>query len=182
MPKDSDRRAALIAELVSMLRSSVAYTVMVSQAAADRIGINTTDLHSLNMVAFSQQEMSAGDLAGMIGLTTASITGIVDRLEREGLVRRVRDPHDRRRVVIELIPDTTRERVAPVFAPLLAEWQAELSKYSDRELDLIREFQQRTQDIMKNQVARLRHPTELPSTVNAKLRKRPTPEVRSRSS
>ena len=177
MPKEPQRRVALIDELVSMLRTSVAYTVMVSQAAADRIGINTTDLHSLNMVAFSEREVSAGDLAGMIGLTTASITGIVDRLEREGLVRRVRDPQDRRRVVIELIPENTRERVAPVFAPLLAEWQAELSRYSDRELDLILEFQQRTLEIMKGQVTRLRQPRPPDASPAKPSRRRSTSEV-----
>jgi DNA-binding MarR family transcriptional regulator len=146
----------LITELVSQLRTSNAYTVMVSQAAADRIGINTTDLHSLNILAFSDHELSAGQLATTIGLTTASVTGVIDRLEHAGLVRRVRDPLDRRRVVVRLIPETARERVAPVFASLLAEWQAELSKYSERELDLILEFQRRTLDIMRGQIALLR--------------------------
>jgi DNA-binding MarR family transcriptional regulator len=159
VPEESPRRSELITELVSQLRTSNAYSVMVSQAAADRIGINTTDLHSLNILAFSDHELSAGELATTIGLTTASVTGVIDRLEHAGLVRRVRDPLDRRRVVVRLIPETARERVAPVFASLLAEWQAELSRYSERELDLILEFQRRTLDIMRNQVALLRKRT-----------------------
>jgi DNA-binding MarR family transcriptional regulator len=152
----SPRRSELITELVSQLRTSNAYSVMVSQAAADRIGINTTDLHSLNILAFSDHELSAGELATTIGLTTASVTGVIDRLEHAGLVRRVRDPDDRRRVVVRLIPETARERVAPVFASLLAEWEAELGSYSERELELILEFQRRTLDIMRRQVTLLR--------------------------
>jgi DNA-binding MarR family transcriptional regulator len=156
VPEESPRRSELITELVSQLRTSNAYSVMVSQAAADRIGINTTDLHSLNILAFSDHELSAGELATTIGLTTASVTGVIDRLEHAGLVRRIRDPLDRRRVVVRLIPQAAQERVAPVFASLLDVWEAELSSYSERELDLILEFQRRTLDIMRGQVALLR--------------------------
>jgi DNA-binding MarR family transcriptional regulator len=156
VPEESPRRSELITELISQLRTSNAYSVMVSQAAADRIGINTTDLHSLNILAFSDHELSAGELATTIGLTTASVTGVIDRLEHAGLVCRVRDPLDRRRVVVRLIPEAARERVAPVFASLLAEWEAELSNYSERDLDLILEFQRRTLDIMRGQIALLR--------------------------
>jgi DNA-binding MarR family transcriptional regulator len=152
----------LITELVSQLRTSNAYSVMVSQAAADRIGINTTDLHALNILAFSDHELSAGELATTIGLTTASVTGVIDRLEHAGLVRRVRDPDDRRRVVVRIIPETARERVAPVFASLLAEWEAELGSYSERDLQLILEFQRRTLDIMRRQVTLLRGGGDLP--------------------
>jgi DNA-binding MarR family transcriptional regulator len=159
VPEESPRRLELITELVSQLRTSNAYSVMVSQAAADHIGINTTDLHSLNILAFSDHELSAGELATTIGLTTASVTGVIDRLEHAGLVRRIRDPLDRRRVVVRLIPEAARERVAPVFASLLAEWEAELGNYSERELNLILEFQRRTLEIMRGQVALLRKGT-----------------------
>jgi DNA-binding MarR family transcriptional regulator len=46
----------------------------------ERIGINTTDLHSLNLIAVSKRDVSAGDLARLTGLTTASITTVIDRL------------------------------------------------------------------------------------------------------
>ena len=58
---------------------------LMSQAAADRIGINATDLNCLNILSFSGH-MTAGELARATGLTTASITGVVDRLEEAGYV------------------------------------------------------------------------------------------------
>ncbi len=57
---------------------------LMGQAAADRIGINATDLNCLNLLSFSGQ-MTAGQLAKATGLTTASITGVIDRLEEAGL-------------------------------------------------------------------------------------------------
>lgn len=142
-----------------MLRTSQAYTTMVSQAAAERIGINTTDLHSLNLIAFSERDLGASDLAHLTGLTTASITTVIDRLERAGLVKRVADPGDRRRVVVELIPDVARQRVAPVFSSLLAAWSDELSKHNDEEIRLILEFQRRVIKIMMEQLTLMRPST-----------------------
>lgn len=148
----------MISELIATLRTSNAYTVMMSQAAAERIGINTTDLHALNILAFSKHELGAGDLARMTGLTTAAITAVVDRLVRARLVERTFNPRDRRRVVVHLIGAEARKRVAPVFAPLLEAWHTELSRYSDKDLRLISDYQQRTLDVMREQLALLRAP------------------------
>ncbi len=56
---------------------------LMGQAAADRIGINATDLNCLNILSFSGQ-LTAGQLAKATGLTTASITGVVGRLAEAG--------------------------------------------------------------------------------------------------
>src|SRR6202451_2267401 len=74
---------------------------LLGQLSAERIGINVTDLNCLNIVALTGS-MTAGDLARATGLTTASITGVLDRLEEGGFVRRERDSHDRRRVIVKL--------------------------------------------------------------------------------
>jgi DNA-binding MarR family transcriptional regulator len=49
--------------------------------------------------------VTAGRLAEVTGLTTGAITGVVDRLEKAGLVRRERDDHDRRKVFIATVPE-----------------------------------------------------------------------------
>src|ERR1700737_4249079 len=64
---------------------------LLGQMSAERIGINVTDLNCLNIVALTGP-MTAGGLARATGLTTASITGVLDRLEDGGFVRRERDP------------------------------------------------------------------------------------------
>src|SRR6202451_2115117 len=103
---------------------------LLGQAAADRIGLNATDLNCLNILSFSG-EMTAGELARATGLSTASITGVADRLEEAGYVRRERDPRDRRRVVVRLVLETALRDVASVFLPMVLGWQGGVGR--DRE-------------------------------------------------
>jgi DNA-binding MarR family transcriptional regulator len=126
-----------------------------NQAAADRIGINATDLNCLNILSFNGQ-MTAGELARATGLTTASITGVVDRLEEAGFVRRERDPRDRRRVVIRLVLETALRDVASVFLPMMRDWQQMAARYSDDELRLIVDFYDRMQGVLREHLTRLR--------------------------
>src|SRR5262252_10558235 len=114
------------------IRRTGALMQLMGQAAADRIGINATDLNCLNILSFSGH-MTAGELARATGLTTASITGVLDRLEEAGFVRRERDPHDRRRVIVRLDAARGLRDVAPVFAPVIAAWQAVAARYTDEQ-------------------------------------------------
>jgi DNA-binding MarR family transcriptional regulator len=55
-----------------------------------------------------------GELAEMLDITPRTVTGLVDNLERDGLVKRVDDPNDRRSVYAE-ITDQGRERVKALW-------------------------------------------------------------------
>lgn len=68
-------------------------------AVADRAGLNRTDLRCVD-VLLHHGRATAGQLAREMGLSTGSVTTMVDRLERSGHVRRERDTEDRRRVFI----------------------------------------------------------------------------------
>jgi DNA-binding MarR family transcriptional regulator len=59
----------------------------------------------------------ATDLATMIGIPASTVTGILDRLEKRGLLKRRQDPNDRRSVLIEAAP-RTREFVAQLMTPM----------------------------------------------------------------
>jgi len=100
--------------------------------------------------------MTAGELARATGLTTASITGVLDRLEEGGFVRRERDPHDRRRVIVNLGSGPGLREIGPTFGPLVKAWRATAADYADDELQLLLEFQRRLEEIMRGQLARLR--------------------------
>src|SRR5262252_5263992 len=117
---DADRaeRAQLALAFGAAIRRTGSLMQLMGQAAADRIGINATDLNCLNILSFSGQ-MTAGELARATGLTTASITGVIDRLEDAGFVSRERDPRDRRRVVVTIALDRAVRDVASVFLPLM---------------------------------------------------------------
>jgi DNA-binding MarR family transcriptional regulator len=156
---DRPERARLAAEFGAAVRRTGALFQLVGQAAAERIGLNATDLNCLNILSFTGQ-MTAGELARATGLTTASITGVADRLEEAGYVRRERDPTDRRRVVIRLVPEKAVNVVAPVFLPMVRDWQEMTAQYTDDELRLIVDFYGRMAEIIRQHLFRLRGPAE----------------------
>ncbi|MGH3128797.1 MAG: MarR family transcriptional regulator [Gaiellaceae bacterium] len=73
--------------------------------------MNRTDLRCLNIIE-NNGAMTAGRLAELSGLTTAAVTSVLDRLERAGYARRVRDQPDRRQVMVEVTP-LLAERATP---------------------------------------------------------------------
>ncbi len=148
-------RADLEVAFAAAMRRTGSLMQLMGQAAADRIGINNTDLNCLNILSFSGQ-MTAGELARATGLTTASITGVIDRLEEAGFVRRERDPHDRRRVVVRLAVDKAIREVAGVFVPMLRDWRDMAARYSDDELRLIVDFYGRVEQVFRKHLIRLR--------------------------
>ena len=155
-PPERKRLAAAFGEA---FRKTSSLMQLLGQAAADRIGLNATDLNCLNILSFSG-EMTAGELARATGLSTASITGVADRLEEAGYVRRERTPKDRRRVVIRLVLERALQDVAPVFLPLVLGWQAVVTRYTDDELRLIVEFYGQMEQVIREHLARLRGPAE----------------------
>src|ERR1700726_142454 len=100
-PGGGAERQGLEGECLLAMRRNGSIMQLLGQMSAERIGINVTDLNCLNIVALTGP-MTAGDLAKQTGLTTASITGVLDRLEGGGFIRRERDPKDRRRVIVHL--------------------------------------------------------------------------------
>ena len=114
MSRDSRRREELLARLNYEFRQLSAATVLFHQAVADRLGMNITDHKCADILALAGP-LTAGELARRTGLTTGAITGVIDRLERAGCARRVRDPSDRRRVIVEPIRKRIEERIAPLF-------------------------------------------------------------------
>ena len=154
-PGAGAERHRLESEFLLAMRRGGSIMQLLGQVSADRIGINATDLNCLNLVALTGH-MTAGDLAKQTGLSTASITGVLDRLEEGGFVRRVRDPHDRRRVIAELADGPGLREVGSTFGPVVKSWRATAAGYSDDELRLLLEFQGKLEEIMRSQLARLR--------------------------
>src|SRR4029453_5253747 len=83
------------------------------QTVAIRFGLSESDIETLEAL-IDMGAPTAGRLSELTGLTSGAITRVIDRLEQSGYVRRVPDPTDRRRVIVELVP----ERMAGVEAAL----------------------------------------------------------------
>src|ERR1039457_5037690 len=154
-PRRSSRRYELQTAFLEATRKTSSLMQLMGQAAADQIGINATDLNCLNILGFTGT-MTAGQLAKATGLTTASITGVIDRLEVAGYARRERDTSDRRRVVIRLVLERAVSDVATVFLPMVRAWQNMAERYSDEELRLIVEFYGQMEEVLRQHIAVLR--------------------------
>src|SRR5579859_2934345 len=129
-----DKRLELLREFARELRRSSGLGASFFRAAAARIGMTDTDMQVIDSLD-SAGPMTAGQLADLTGLTTGAITGMLNRLEEAGLVRRERDPQDGRRVIVRLTPgkDEMRE-ISTVFDALTQEWDELASHYTDEQL------------------------------------------------
>jgi DNA-binding MarR family transcriptional regulator len=109
-------------------------TILFHQAVADILGLHVTDHKCLDFI-YRFGAMPAGRLAELTGLTTGAITGIIDRLEEAGYVRRTNDPKDRRRTIVEPTRNKKLEKkIEVLFIPLRDRMHKLLSSYSDSEL------------------------------------------------
>ncbi|MCL2429464.1 MAG: MarR family transcriptional regulator [Alphaproteobacteria bacterium] len=137
MSSKTKRRQELEAALNARMREVSGQSVLYSQAVADRLGINTTDLECLDYI--SRGPLNAGRLAELTGLTTGAVTGVIDRLEHAGLARRQQDAGDRRRILVVATP-AVAQRVAPLFEPMERNAMSALAMYRDDQLVLLLDF------------------------------------------
>src|SRR5215211_2426074 len=79
MPQARKQKKELIDELVSEFRTSGNQDSAFDNLAAERLGVNRTDLHCLNTIE-NAGGLTAGELARETGLTTGAVTGVIDRL------------------------------------------------------------------------------------------------------
>jgi DNA-binding MarR family transcriptional regulator len=111
---------------------------VVNQLIAERMGINRTD-HRVMEVLNRLGPLTAGDLAEASHLTTGAVTAVVDRLERLGYARRVRDTEDRRRVLIERTPEGNKTGMR-YYGPFINRTFDSMAEYSAEELAVVRDF------------------------------------------
>ena len=142
MPPKSNRprREEAVRDLKLNLRHFVVQLLVSSYEATEDVGVNATDLGSLCLLLL-HGPAPAGRLAELTGLTTGAVTGVIDRLEKGGFVRREVDPADRRKVIV--VPDAGRvdRDLFPHFPSLQRARAATFyDDFSDAELERIAEF------------------------------------------
>jgi DNA-binding MarR family transcriptional regulator len=149
---DSRSRAELIntAALEARLHQN-AYDRF-EDAAAAYFGVNRTAMRCMEVLDRIGR-LTAGEIAVKTGLTSGAVTAMLDRLERVDLIRRLPDPTDRRRVLVQLT-DKARRLAADVYGPLTGE-MGQFEKYSDDQLRLIAEFMQIATQTLDRHAARV---------------------------
>ena len=150
------RRAQLSAALLVAGRSLGNSSSMLLTACADRLGLHSTDWGCVLLLDEALPEpLTAGQLAELTGLTTGAVTGVLDRLESAGFVRRERDVGDRRRVIVRLVPEAMA-RIGPLFSGLVADMRALHGDYSDDELAVFVDMLMRSSEILRAHARRIR--------------------------
>jgi DNA-binding MarR family transcriptional regulator len=151
-----EHRAELSAALLVVGRSLGNSSSMLLNAYADRLGLHSTDWGCVLLLNEAlPMPLTAGQLAELTGLTTGAITGVLDRLENAGYVRRERDPADRRRVIVRLVPEEMA-RIQPMFDGMIADIVAMHRDYSDDQLAVTIEMLTRSSEILRTHARRIR--------------------------
>jgi DNA-binding MarR family transcriptional regulator len=147
-------RQALIIEtgyaLQAYQRSSQAFDDAVGRA----LGLNQTDVRCLDWLADGPK--TVGELTTGTGLSAAATTTLIDRLERKGFVRRVRDPGDRRKVLVEMTPEGG-VRVGTYYGRLIEEGSGLFKGITDDQLEQMRAWLVAARELTDRHRARIMH-------------------------
>lgn len=155
---ESGSDAKLVEALSEAGRALSTAEILFHRAVAESVDLSPGD-HKYLDVLMQHGSMSAGQLAEMTGLTTGAVTGIIDRLEKAGLVRRARDPEDRRKVIVQLREDKAKQKIGPAFAGLGKAMEELNARYGDEELEVILDYMTRCADLLREQTQALRSKT-----------------------
>lgn len=149
-------RERLLDELFAVSRRYLASYALLTQAAADRLGLHPTDLQCLNLLVLEDgRPVTTGRIAELTGLTTGAATRLVDRLEKAGYVVRERDAADRRRVLVATVPEKITD-FRRMWERLGDGWVALFDDLDEAQLTLLIGHLRRTAEFGTVQVARLR--------------------------
>lgn len=140
---------------VRKLSQQYAYTsIQLHETVAQKAGISGTDHKYLGFL-LEKGQMTAGELANLTGLTTGAITGLIDRFEKKGLVKRQFAEDDRRKVIVE--PNT--EAIMTLLVPLYKEYRSRseelLGSFSNDEIQVIETYFSKAIAIMKETTTNL---------------------------
>jgi DNA-binding MarR family transcriptional regulator len=131
--------------LMRALRHTSATGVLHSQAVARHIGVTPTDLECLDLMLMAGP-VTAGQIGKRTGLTSGAVTGLIDRLERHGLVERTNDPNDRRKVVVQVREDRIG-KIMSLYEPMTEAMEVLLASYDATQIGLLTEFAERAGEI-----------------------------------
>jgi len=124
-------------------------SVLFRNAVARKLGLNVTDWECLSLLSIKGVSKPT-ELARYTGLTSGSMTAMLDRLERAQFIRRKTNPEDRRSVLIEITKKWT-ETAEPLVRSVQQAHAELITSYSDQELETIVDFLTRfTNNVIEN--------------------------------
>jgi DNA-binding MarR family transcriptional regulator len=128
----------LRAEIGGAVLRFIADVVLHNVTVAQRVGLGGSDLQFLSLLG-NHGPLTPGRLAALTGLSTGTVTGVIDRLENGGYVRRDRDATDRRKVLVTPVPESVA-RLAEFYSEHGRHMTAVLGARDEGQLRTILDF------------------------------------------
>jgi DNA-binding MarR family transcriptional regulator len=142
------RRQRLTTDIRDSLRELDIQLALLNHHVGARLELKDVDLDCFNLID-RHGPLSPSALARCAGVHPATMTGILDSLERGGWVARDRDPSDRRAVLVRALPDRNADLMR-LYSGMSAAMNKLLGGYGDTELELIADFLRRTANAGQN--------------------------------
>lgn len=143
------------ARMGAAMREFMARAVLFQDAVARSAGLRSVDLQVVGLLMESGPA-TPGELAARSGLTAGgAITGLIDRLERAGYVRRERDSHDRRRVLVRVDEARVLDAVGPVYGRVASRWNEYLTTLNEEQIELAINLFTRAAEINREETEQL---------------------------
>ena len=154
-PNDSEKRKELLAKLGSAIEDNGNTNVLLVHAIAQHVGLSGAEFECAGLI-HEHGPFTAGELAKRCHITTGGMTGMIDRLEKRGFVKREADAKDRRRVLVSAVDNKeARQKVTKLYEPLQVSFNELIATYSDEELEFILDFMTKTNQMFHDTVATL---------------------------
>jgi DNA-binding MarR family transcriptional regulator len=132
-------REDLAAEIQQRMIRMIAEVVLFNHAVSAKVGLGASDSQFMTLLQ-TYGPLTPRQLAEYTGLTSGTVTGVIDRLESLRLVTRRPDPHDRRKVVVTPSVEAIQEKLVPLYAEQATHMQAVLATRTEAELRTISDF------------------------------------------
>jgi DNA-binding MarR family transcriptional regulator len=135
-------RRRLTTTIKETLRELSVQLSLLNHHVGAHVDLKDVDVDCLDLIN-RHGPLSPSALARRAGLHPATMTGILDRLERGGWVARDRDPSDRRAVVVRALRDRNAELIG-LYSGMNTSMDQICADYGDTELELLADFLRRT--------------------------------------
>jgi DNA-binding MarR family transcriptional regulator len=131
-----------VAAVEMAVRNFIANAILFNHQVAQRLGLGASDAQFMHLLQL-HGPLAPGQLAELSGLTTGTVTGVLDRLEGAGFVHRERDPSDRRKVIVKLDEERLWREMGPMYATQAESLAAVASGYDAAALEVVENFLRR---------------------------------------
>jgi DNA-binding MarR family transcriptional regulator len=141
---------------IRKLSQKYAYTsIQMHEAIARKAGFSGTD-HKYLGFFLQKGKLTAGEMAELTGLTTGSVTALIDRFEKKGLVKRQADSVDRRKVFI--VPDSDKiiNLISPFYQSFQHETERLIASFSHKDREVIESYLTKALQLANQTISKLK--------------------------